>query len=279
MSGPGHDFRVEHPQASTALGLGIAGLLGGVLLVLPLAASPLAWRLGRRAVREIDASDGRPRGTGEGARRSGAGGGRLGAAPGASQRWRWCSPRSARSACPWPEPDRLRGRSGRWQPTSVGSGESQMPNRPWTPRWIRSARARSSAVVPAPRFVRASACLPEMATPPSAYPLVNPARSMSQAALVLTRPVGLRPGRSVRRDPVRRDHRVGEERSRAPGVVVVGVEDHALAASQGEDRFADIRQRRAGTDVDSEGAGRARRTRSAGSGRPSGSWNVTSRTT
>jgi hypothetical protein len=65
MSGPGHDFRVEHPQASTALGLGIAGLLGGVLLVLPLAASPLAWRLGRRAVREIDASDGRLAGRGK----------------------------------------------------------------------------------------------------------------------------------------------------------------------------------------------------------------------
>ena len=52
------DFRIEHPQASTALGLGIAGLLGGVILILPLVVSPVAWRLGRRAVREIDATEG-----------------------------------------------------------------------------------------------------------------------------------------------------------------------------------------------------------------------------
>lgn len=52
------DFEVEHPDASTALGLGIAGLLGGMLLVLPLLVSPIAWRLGRRTVREIDASGG-----------------------------------------------------------------------------------------------------------------------------------------------------------------------------------------------------------------------------
>ena len=65
MSESTSDFRVEHPEASTALGLGIAGLLGGVLLVLPLLVSPIAWRLGRRAVREIDASGGALEGRGK----------------------------------------------------------------------------------------------------------------------------------------------------------------------------------------------------------------------
>ncbi len=50
----------EHPSATTALVLGIVGLVGiafcaGLTLVL----SPFAWAIGRRAVREIDAAPGR----------------------------------------------------------------------------------------------------------------------------------------------------------------------------------------------------------------------------
>jgi hypothetical protein len=48
-----------HPDASTALALGVAGLLGGFLLCLPFFLSPFAWLTGRRVVREIDASGGR----------------------------------------------------------------------------------------------------------------------------------------------------------------------------------------------------------------------------
>lgn len=50
----------EHPSATTAMVLGIVGLVGiafcgGLTLVL----SPFAWAIGRRAVREIDAAPGR----------------------------------------------------------------------------------------------------------------------------------------------------------------------------------------------------------------------------
>lgn len=50
----------EHPSATTALVLGIVGLVGiafcgGLTLVL----SPFAWAIGRRSVREIDAAPGR----------------------------------------------------------------------------------------------------------------------------------------------------------------------------------------------------------------------------
>lgn len=51
-----------HPDASTALALGVAGLLGGFLLCLPFFLSPFAWITGRRVMREIDASGGRYRG-------------------------------------------------------------------------------------------------------------------------------------------------------------------------------------------------------------------------
>jgi hypothetical protein len=50
----------EHPSATTAMVLGIVGLVGiatcgGITLVL----SPVAWVVGGRAVREIDAQPGR----------------------------------------------------------------------------------------------------------------------------------------------------------------------------------------------------------------------------
>ena len=47
----------DHPRASTALILGIIGLAGGALY-LPLLISPVALLMGRRAMREIDASEG-----------------------------------------------------------------------------------------------------------------------------------------------------------------------------------------------------------------------------
>jgi hypothetical protein len=50
----------EQPSATTALVLGIIGLVGIALCAgLTLVLSPFAWVIGRRAVREIDASPGR----------------------------------------------------------------------------------------------------------------------------------------------------------------------------------------------------------------------------
>ena len=60
---PGYGFPgqapANHPSATTALVLGLIGLVGialcgGITLVL----SPFAWRMGARAVREIDANPG-----------------------------------------------------------------------------------------------------------------------------------------------------------------------------------------------------------------------------
>jgi hypothetical protein len=50
----------NHPQATTAMVLGIVGLAGGLLLCgIGLLASPFAWALGRNALKEIRASHGR----------------------------------------------------------------------------------------------------------------------------------------------------------------------------------------------------------------------------
>ena len=46
---------VDHPKATTALVLGLVGILGGLTCYLPLALGPWAWVIGRRAVKEIDA--------------------------------------------------------------------------------------------------------------------------------------------------------------------------------------------------------------------------------
>jgi len=48
----------EHPKAITALILGLVALLGGFTLGFPGLLSPIAWIVGRRTVREIDASAG-----------------------------------------------------------------------------------------------------------------------------------------------------------------------------------------------------------------------------
>jgi hypothetical protein len=47
-----------HPKSTTALVLGIVGLAGGLVCWLPLVVSPFAWAMGRKAVKEIDASPG-----------------------------------------------------------------------------------------------------------------------------------------------------------------------------------------------------------------------------
>ena len=46
----------KHPQATTALVLGIVGLVGGLLTGIGFVASPFAWVIGAKAVKEIDAS-------------------------------------------------------------------------------------------------------------------------------------------------------------------------------------------------------------------------------
>lgn len=50
---PGY-AKPEHPQANTALIVGIVGLAGGLTCGVPLLASPFAWVIGQRAKNEID---------------------------------------------------------------------------------------------------------------------------------------------------------------------------------------------------------------------------------
>ncbi len=54
----------NHPQATTALVLGLIGLIGGCLCGLPLLASPFAWAVGARARREIKEAHGQLGGAG-----------------------------------------------------------------------------------------------------------------------------------------------------------------------------------------------------------------------
>jgi hypothetical protein len=49
---------VSHPQATTAMVLSLVGLIGFFVCGLPLVLSPFAWRMGARAVHEIDANPG-----------------------------------------------------------------------------------------------------------------------------------------------------------------------------------------------------------------------------
>ena len=55
----------KHPQAMTAMGLGIAALAGVWFLLLPILLAPVAWWLGAKAKREIAAEPERWSGTGE----------------------------------------------------------------------------------------------------------------------------------------------------------------------------------------------------------------------
>ena len=96
-------------------------------------------------------------------------------------------------------------------------------------------------------------CLEEIAIPSGLpWPLWKPARSISQAAEVLTRPSssGKRGGRSGARcssaaNASADEDRVGEERAGGDRVGVVRVEHHALAAAQAEHRLAHVGERRA----------------------------------
>lgn len=54
----------DHPNASTAMILGIVALVGGITCGVPLFAAPFAWWLGAKARREIDASGGQQGGRG-----------------------------------------------------------------------------------------------------------------------------------------------------------------------------------------------------------------------
>jgi hypothetical protein len=47
--------RTPHPQAATALALGLIGLIGGFACALPLVLGPFAWWIGAKARREIQA--------------------------------------------------------------------------------------------------------------------------------------------------------------------------------------------------------------------------------
>jgi hypothetical protein len=53
---------VNHPQATTALVLSLVGLVGFFVCGITLVLSPFAWRMGARAVREIDENPGMYRG-------------------------------------------------------------------------------------------------------------------------------------------------------------------------------------------------------------------------
>lgn len=55
----------DHPQASTAVILGAVGMAAGLSLGIGFLLSPFAWRIGAKAVREIDASQGRVGGRGQ----------------------------------------------------------------------------------------------------------------------------------------------------------------------------------------------------------------------
>jgi hypothetical protein len=54
----------NHPQANTALTLGLVGLVGGLLCGLPMVLGPFAWVIGRKAMLDIDASGGQLGGRG-----------------------------------------------------------------------------------------------------------------------------------------------------------------------------------------------------------------------
>lgn len=55
----------DHPRSTFAMVLGIIAVAGGFACYLPLLASPFAWVVGARTVREIDASGGRLGGRGQ----------------------------------------------------------------------------------------------------------------------------------------------------------------------------------------------------------------------
>ncbi|GAA1921989.1 hypothetical protein GCM10009737_24330 [Nocardioides lentus] len=63
--GYGAPVRQDHPQAMTALVVGLVSTLGSLLCGITIFLSPWAWIAGRRAMREIDASGGALGGRGQ----------------------------------------------------------------------------------------------------------------------------------------------------------------------------------------------------------------------
>lgn len=131
------------------------------------------------------------------------------------------------------------------QPTRTGSGTRVTPKAARTPSRTVRATARMSAVVAAPRLVRASACLVDSrhrAVPGEALAESGP---LHQPAGRELHPAG---GRVVRDGPVHRGlqsgevvlvhHGVGEERTDAPGVAIGFVEHHPLGRPQRQHRGA-----------------------------------------
>lgn len=63
--GPVNPLPPKHQSATTSMVIGIIAVAGGLMCLLPLLASPFAWVMGGRAVKEIDASGGTLGGRGE----------------------------------------------------------------------------------------------------------------------------------------------------------------------------------------------------------------------
>ena len=65
---PGYGYGYQppkHPNATTAMVLGIVSVAGGLLCWLPLFIAPFAWFMGTKAIRDIDESRGAQSGRGE----------------------------------------------------------------------------------------------------------------------------------------------------------------------------------------------------------------------
>ena len=157
----------------------------------------------------------------------------------------------------------------RLTPTVTGSLTSVTPNASRTPATTSRASASRSSVVASPRLVRASVCLVEIRAGPVPYPLVKPALSISQAAEVLVRPSPAGKAGGAASGPRRSwtrarkasyaacvEDRVGEEGPGRPGVVVLGVQHHALARAQLQYGLAGGGRRDTVAGLDAEGAGR-----------------------
>ncbi|MGZ5372713.1 MAG: DUF4190 domain-containing protein [Aeromicrobium sp.] len=63
--GYGPPVQPKHPQAQTAMVLGIVALAGGLSCLLPILISPFAWYIGAKVRREMAAEPGRWSGKGE----------------------------------------------------------------------------------------------------------------------------------------------------------------------------------------------------------------------
>ena len=154
-----------------------------------------------------------------------------------------------------PLPARVRPRSrAPFDADEDGSGTSSTPNVSRTPAAISRASATSCAVVPAPRFVSASVCLPEIAIPLRG----RRARARSRRARSATRPTSsraVRPAGSaaagvrsalLQLGATRRvEHRVGEERAGRHRCRDRRVEHHRPCRRSASTGLAHVGERRA----------------------------------